>query len=65
MSGLYDPELFGHPKEYWLELDKRFRSEVGPTAEKLLEEVIELRGKLAFYESRIEQMHTAMKRHYP
>lgn len=47
---------------YWAELGRRFETEVGPTAPALLEEIIMLRGKVAFYESRIEQMTTLMRR---
>lgn len=55
-------ELMGHPISYWAELARRFEMEAGPTAPALLHEIVELRGKVAFYESRIEQMATLLPR---
>lgn len=47
-------QFLGHEISYWLELEKRAKS---LEAVKFIEEIVELRGKIAFYESRIEQMH--------
>lgn len=48
--------LFGHEISYWEELERRFNAKAGPDAEALLEEVLLLRGKVSFYESRIAEM---------
>lgn len=61
MSGLHT-EWLGHSPQYWAELDRRFQNEAGPTAAALLQEIVDLRGKIAFYESRIEQMATQLPR---
>ena len=53
MSDLY----LGQPAAYWLELQRRMLD--APDALErvaLLNEVVALRGKLSFYESRIGQM---------
>lgn len=50
--------FLGKPLPYWLELKKR-ADELD--ASDLLAEVVELRGKLSFYESRIREMATAIK----
>lgn len=45
--------------EYWLELEKRFDEggeSIGWAGPRLLQEVIDLRGKVSFYESRIAEM---------
>ena len=52
-----EAQFLGHPPKYWLELERRFKAENGGLrANDLLEEVIELRGRIAFYESRIDEM---------
>ena len=52
--------LFGKPAEYWLELQKRI--DETPNAERYLMEIIDLRSRVAFYESRIKEMATVMER---
>lgn len=49
-------EFFGHSAEYWLELKRRVDrgDPIGDAA--LLQEIVQLQGKVAFYESRIKQM---------
>jgi hypothetical protein len=46
-------KFMGYPVDYWLELQKQAKEmkTVG-----LIEEIAKLRGKLNFYESRIQQM---------
>lgn len=46
-------EFLGHTIKYWLELEKKARQ---LNAVKLLEEIAELRGKVSFYESRLDEM---------
>lgn len=48
----------GHDINYWLELEKK-AEELGVID--YLEEISKLRGKVSFYESRIEQMNRLMK----
>jgi hypothetical protein len=58
-------EFLGHPVDYWMELDRRFTEDGAPDRSALLQEVVDLRGKVAFYESRIEQMATLLPRRSP
>lgn len=53
----YITNFMGHPLDYWAELEKRFQAGAGsPRASDLLEEIIKLRAKVSFYESRISEM---------
>lgn len=54
--------FLGREVAYWADLQKRFETEVGPTAEDLLQEILLLRGKVSFYEARIKEMSAAMTR---
>ena len=58
MSG--EMHMLGHPFSYWIELQTRFETESGRSATKLLSEVVELRGRISFYEDRIEDMAKVM-----
>lgn len=51
--------FLGHPISYWIELNKRVKE---IKAEDLLEEVVTLKGKLAFVEDRLEQINTILKK---
>jgi hypothetical protein len=42
----------GHTAEYWSELQKKVDQ---LNCEDLIEEIVELRGKVSFYESRIKE----------
>ncbi len=53
MESLY----MGHTAEYWIELKKRAEKEMLPQAQELLREVIALRGKVNYYESRVKEMN--------
>jgi hypothetical protein len=54
--------FLGRTYEYWTELERRITSEQdGYRASELLQEVVELRGKLAFYEARIREMATILE----
>lgn len=53
--------FYGHTTEYWLELQSRADATPGFSRD-LLEEVCILRGKVSFYEARIEQMSAVMVR---
>lgn len=57
--------ILGHRIEYWQELEERFAA-ANPgkrvEANGLLMEVIDLRSRGAFYESRIKQMAACMER---
>ena len=49
--------FLGHPVPYWLELERRLSDAGGDLrASELIEEIAALKGKLAFYESRIAEM---------
>lgn len=52
--------LLGQTVEFWMKLRDRFEKEEGPNASAMLEEIVMLRGKIAFYESRIAQMAAIM-----
>lgn len=56
-------QFLGEPVPYWIELNRRF-SELNPgdwlRCRELLKEVIELQGKVAFYESRIREMASSL-----
>ena len=54
---IYEDLYFGHPHAYWIELQKRAAI---LNASSLLQEVVTLRGRLAFYEERIRQMAEVM-----
>jgi hypothetical protein len=56
--------FMGRPVSYWTELQRRFDTLHARPAEMgdLLEEIAILRGKLSFYESRIEEMTTVAAR---
>ena len=45
--------FLGHTIQYWIELQKKARQ---LNVVKLLEEIAELRGKVSFYESRLDEM---------
>lgn len=49
--------FYGKSFEYWLELEKR--SKENKLDNNLLEEVIQLRGKVSYYESRIKEMYNS------
>ncbi len=50
-------EMFlGHTAGYWLELDLRMKQEFSFEAPRLLEEIVAMKGKISFYESRIKEM---------
>ena len=51
-------KFMGYSVDYWLELQKHAKEM--KTVE-LIEEIAKLRGKLHFYESRIQQMETMRK----
>lgn len=48
-------DYLGHSHSYWIELHARFETDV-PTGPRLLDEIVRLRGRLAFYESRLAEM---------
>ena len=50
--------FLGHTVKYWLELEKKARK---LDVVKLIEEIAELRGKVSFYESRIDEMNVFRK----
>lgn len=47
-------KFLGHTIEYWIELDKK-AEDLGVV--NWLAEIAELRGKVSYYESRIEEMN--------
>ena len=50
-------EFLGHPVKYWLNLQAEFEKRNDyPETRRLFDEVIILRGKVSFYESRISEM---------
>ena len=54
----------GHPPAYWVELQRRFNNvNPGDVCERsaLLQEVVSLQGKVAFYEQRVRQMNDFAK----
>ena len=53
--------VFGHSHQYWMELETRFQEAV-PNGPALLDEIVRLRGRVAFYEERIRQMVDVMNR---
>lgn len=53
--------ILGHPPQYWFELERRFEAVAIPNGVGLLTEIVELRGKVSFYESRIKQMAALIK----
>lgn len=57
-----ETSFLGHTVHYWLELEERFRREGPINGPDLLQEVVTLQGKLAFYESRIRQMASQLGR---
>lgn len=50
-------KFLGHDIGFWIELKKRAEE---LNAVDLLDEVVNLQGKIAFYESRIRQMNEVM-----
>ena len=50
-------EFLGHPISYWIEIEKETQK-LGYS--KLIQEIGNLRGKVSFYESRIEEMNNFM-----
>lgn len=48
--------FMGHDASFWIELKQRLAKECPPGTAELLEEIVALRGKIAFYEERIRQM---------
>lgn len=55
-------EFLGKSPAYWLELQLRLENDCKFNAGDMLGEIVELRGKLSFYESRISQMASEMAR---
>ena len=51
-------KVLGHSVGYWLELNEMPRV---IKAEHLIEEIVDLKGKLAFLESRVKEMQTIFK----
>jgi hypothetical protein len=51
----------GHPFNYWRELQERLEIEA-PETEDLIQEIADLKGKVAFYESRIAACAVVMSR---
>ena len=54
-------EVFGLSHQYRMELETRFQEAV-PNGPALLDEIVRLRGRVAFYEERIRQMVDVMNR---
>lgn len=55
--------FYGHTYEYWMELERRFNQpELYRDKPALLEEIIALRGRISFYESKIREMHELMEK---
>ena len=54
-------EVFGRSYQYWMELETRLQEAV-PNGPDLLDEIVRLRGRVAFYEERIRQMVDVMNR---
>ena len=52
--------FLGHPAEYWLEVEERMRRSASFDTADLIQEIATLKGKVAFYESRISQMASLM-----
>lgn len=52
----YITSFMGHPPAYWHELQARLESSGGIKATEMFEEIVMLRGKLSFHESRIAEM---------
>jgi len=53
-------DLFlGNPMNYWIELQRRVELGAADALEKkvLIQEIADLRGKVSFYESRIDQIN--------
>ena len=48
--------FLGHPVIYWIELERRAKTEGGLSTPRLLDEIAALRAKVSFYESRIKEM---------
>jgi hypothetical protein len=52
-------EFLGHPMMYWIELEKRLSEDPDSVrSSKLLQEVVDLRGLVDFYESRAAEMYS-------
>lgn len=53
--------FLGHSADYWMDLERRFLEvQENPRCGELLEEIVKLRGKISFYESRIAEMASRM-----
>lgn len=54
--------FLGKPMEYWVELQARFEAgDKDGRQSELLDEIIFLKGRVAFYESRIKEMSRFIK----
>jgi len=53
-------QFLGHDAQYWIELERRLETKGDLSASALLQEVVGLRGKIAFYENRLSQMATLL-----
>jgi hypothetical protein len=50
-------EYLGHPMMFWVELKRRVDERPDTLGyDRLLQEVVDLRGKVSFYESRVNEM---------
>lgn len=54
-----ESKFYGKPISYWIELDRKARE---LNVENLIDEIAELRAKVSFYESRIEEMNMIKNR---
>jgi hypothetical protein len=54
---MFESMIFGHSYSYWLELEK-YAKELNVIT--LIEEITRLRGKVSFYETRINEMSILM-----
>lgn len=59
MDGNMIEHFLGHTAEYWIMLEKA-ANDRDPNVNELLVEVLQLRGKISFYEARIKQMADVM-----
>lgn len=61
---IVDGRFLGEPIEFWKELKNRFEKidpETSIQRSNLLDEIVNLKGKISFYESRIQEMINVMK----
>ncbi len=54
-----EDQFLGKPIKYWIELDKNIKE---MSYEGLIKELVELRGKISFYESRIQEINNVMNK---